>query len=64
MPTAYQHFPKTTPDKAFNSRTFAYNLHSYLIMLQDDVALIKKVGLDSYKFSISWSRILPGTLVQ
>ncbi|CAI9783413.1 unnamed protein product [Fraxinus pennsylvanica] len=27
---------------------------------RDDVALIKKVGLDSYKFSISWSRILPG----
>ncbi|CAA2982311.1 beta-glucosidase-like [Olea europaea subsp. europaea] len=29
-------------------------------MFRDDVALIKKVGLDSYKFSISWSRILPG----
>ncbi|KAL2503239.1 Beta-glucosidase 15 [Forsythia ovata] len=25
-----------------------------------DVALMKKVGLNSYRFSISWSRILPG----
>ncbi|XP_022893284.1 beta-glucosidase-like isoform X2 [Olea europaea var. sylvestris] len=27
---------------------------------KEDVALIKKVGLDSYRFSISWPRILPG----
>ncbi|XP_022893296.1 beta-glucosidase 24-like isoform X2 [Olea europaea var. sylvestris] len=27
---------------------------------KDDVALMKEVGLDSYRFSISWSRILPG----
>ncbi|KAK6139733.1 hypothetical protein DH2020_026526 [Rehmannia glutinosa] len=26
---------------------------------QEDVALMKKLGLDTYRFSISWSRILP-----
>ncbi|CAI9759032.1 unnamed protein product [Fraxinus pennsylvanica] len=29
-------------------------------MFKEDVALMKEVGLDSYRFSISWSRILPG----
>lgn len=29
-------------------------------MSQEDVALIKKVGFDSYRFSIAWTRILPG----
>ncbi|KAL2503263.1 Beta-glucosidase 17 [Forsythia ovata] len=28
--------------------------------LKEDVALIKKLGLDSYRFSIAWTRILPG----
>ncbi|XP_022893289.1 beta-glucosidase-like [Olea europaea var. sylvestris] len=28
-------------------------------MFKEDVALTKKVGLNSYRFSISWSRILP-----
>ncbi|KAG8376372.1 hypothetical protein BUALT_Bualt09G0056600 [Buddleja alternifolia] len=27
---------------------------------KDDVKLMKKLGLDSYRFSISWNRILPG----
>ncbi|PQQ13833.1 beta-glucosidase 12-like [Prunus yedoensis var. nudiflora] len=30
---------------------------------KEDVAMMKDMGLDSYRFSISWSRILPkGTL--
>ncbi|CAI9783390.1 unnamed protein product [Fraxinus pennsylvanica] len=29
-------------------------------LLKDDVDLMKKVGLDSYRFSIAWTRILPG----
>ncbi|KAK4396691.1 Oleuropein beta-glucosidase [Sesamum angolense] len=27
---------------------------------KEDVSLMKKLGLDAYRFSISWSRILPG----
>ncbi|KAK6147445.1 hypothetical protein DH2020_018357 [Rehmannia glutinosa] len=27
---------------------------------KDDVALMKKLGIDAYRFSIAWSRILPG----
>ena len=26
---------------------------------RDDVALMKRLGLDAYRFSISWSRVLP-----
>ncbi|CAI9759034.1 unnamed protein product [Fraxinus pennsylvanica] len=29
-------------------------------MFEEDAALMKKVGLNSYRFSISWSKILPG----
>ncbi|CAI9776933.1 unnamed protein product [Fraxinus pennsylvanica] len=29
-------------------------------MFREDVALMKKLGLNSYRFSIAWSRILPG----
>lgn len=28
-------------------------------MLQEDVHLVKKIGLDSFRFSISWSRLFP-----
>lgn len=31
----------------------------HYIRYADDVALMKKMGLDAYRFSISWSRILP-----
>ncbi|CAI9783391.1 unnamed protein product [Fraxinus pennsylvanica] len=41
-------FPK---DFVFGAATSAY---------QDDVDLMKKLGLDSYRFSIAWTRILPG----
>ncbi|CAI9760955.1 unnamed protein product [Fraxinus pennsylvanica] len=30
-------------------------------MFREDVALMKKLGLNSYRFSIAWPRILPGT---
>lgn len=32
-----------------------------LTIYQDDVQLLKELGADAYRFSISWSRILPGT---
>lgn len=27
--------------------------------IQEDVAMMKDIGFDAYRFSISWSRILP-----
>ena len=27
--------------------------------MQEDVAILKKMGFDAYRFSISWSRVLP-----
>jgi len=29
--------------------------------LQEDVDLMKSLNFDAYRFSISWSRIFPGT---
>ncbi|KAJ0478957.1 putative beta-glucosidase [Helianthus annuus] len=29
---------------------------------QDDVQLLKKMGVNYFRFSISWSRILPGEI--
>ena len=28
-------------------------------MIQEDVEIMKKMGLDAYRFSISWPRVLP-----
>ena len=32
----------------------------YTFLFQEDIALMKEIGLDSFRFSISWSRVLPG----
>ena len=29
-------------------------------ILQEDIAMMKRMGFNSYRFSISWPRILPG----
>jgi len=44
------------------ARGQAYGTTSATIILED-VKLLKEMGMDAYRFSISWSRILPkGTL--
>src|SRR5437868_5105076 len=48
-----------TPGKTFNGDTGDVaddHYHRY----KDDVALMQQLGLNSYRFSISWPRILPG----
>lgn len=30
--------------------------------VQEDVGIMKEMGLDAYRFSISWSRVLPSKL--
>jgi beta-glucosidase/6-phospho-beta-glucosidase/beta-galactosidase len=34
------------------------------MFLQEDVQIIKKMGFDFYRFSISWPRILPSKKTQ
>jgi len=39
-----------------------YNITNILNLLpQEDVGIMKDQNMDSYRFSISWSRILPST---
>jgi beta-glucosidase len=33
--------------------------YSHPEKLQEDVHMMKEMGMDAYRFSISWSRILP-----
>lgn len=39
-----------------------YLKKSVSILEQEDVNLMKSLNFDAYRFSISWSRIFPGTL--
>lgn len=32
-------------------------------ILQEDVGIMVEMGLDAYRFSISWSRVLPGKII-
>ncbi|KAJ8983484.1 hypothetical protein NQ317_014943 [Molorchus minor] len=56
--TIWDHFVHTFPDKISDGSTpdvAADSYHKY----KEDVALIKAMGLDYYRLSIAWSRILP-----
>lgn len=33
----------------------------FIMLVQEDIELIAKLGFKAYRFSISWSRIFPGT---
>jgi len=37
---------------------------AYLEFLQEDVQLMANMGLEAYRFSISWSRLIPGEIVK
>lgn len=39
---------------------FVYYFYFEQTILQEDVSIMKDIGFDAYRFSISWSRILPG----
>ena len=41
------------------SSSFVY-LNFMVVVFQDDIQLMKNMGMDAYRFSISWSRIFPG----
>ncbi|KAL2481968.1 Beta-glucosidase 17 [Abeliophyllum distichum] len=52
-------FSMRTPGKIDGGTNGCVAIDQYNLW-KEDVALIKKVGLDSYRFSIAWSRLLPG----
>ncbi|KAJ9556443.1 hypothetical protein OSB04_011057 [Centaurea solstitialis] len=52
-------FTLRNPDKISGDANACVTVDSYSKM-KEDVQLLKKIGVNSYRFSISWSRILPG----
>ena len=55
------------PGKTFNGETPAVACDSYHRFFDRDLESLKNLGVDSYRMSISWSRVLPegiGTLNQ
>lgn len=52
-------FTLRNPDKITGGANACVTVDSYSRM-KEDVQLLKKIGVNSYRFSISWSRILPG----
>ncbi|KVH91137.1 Glycoside hydrolase, catalytic domain-containing protein [Cynara cardunculus var. scolymus] len=52
-------FTLRNPDKIAGGANACVTVDSYSRM-KEDVQLLKKMGLNSFRFSISWSRILPG----
>ena len=47
-----------TPDHVVNGETGDVAVDHYH-RYQEDVALMKELGLDAYRFSVAWSRVLP-----
>ncbi|CAA2994499.1 beta-glucosidase-like [Olea europaea subsp. europaea] len=52
-------FTQRTPGYIDNGSNGCVAIDQYNLW-KEDVALLKKVGLSSYRFSISWTRVLPG----
>lgn len=53
-------------DKNYIKKDF-YVLNKYIAeesiwLWQEDVGIMKEMGMDAYRFSISWSRILPSKI--
>ncbi|CDP15637.1 unnamed protein product [Coffea canephora] len=58
-PSIWDKFTEQRPDKVVdgsNGNVAIDQYHRY----KEDVQMMKKIGLDAYRFSISWPRVLPG----
>ncbi|KAL1560520.1 beta-glucosidase 13-like [Salvia divinorum] len=53
----WDHFTHTYPDRS--SGDVAVDSY-HLEKLKEDLKLLKDMGVDAYRFSITWPRILPG----
>nr|XP_027191146.1 cyanogenic beta-glucosidase-like [Cicer arietinum] len=57
-PSVWDTFTHKYPEKIKDGSNGDVSLDTYH-RYKEDVAMIKDMNLDSYRFSISWSRILP-----
>ncbi|XP_050368855.1 beta-glucosidase 24-like [Argentina anserina] len=61
-PSVWDEFVKIFPERIVDRSTMSTTIDSYK-RYKEDVKAIKALGVDSYRFSISWTRLLPkGTL--
>nr|WNF20695.1 strictosidine beta-d-glucosidase 2 [Mitragyna speciosa] len=58
-PSIWDTFTEQTPDKVMDGSNGNVAINQYYLY-KEDVKLMKKIGLDAYRFSISWPRVLPG----
>ncbi|CDP06798.1 unnamed protein product [Coffea canephora] len=58
-PSSWDAFTQKTPGKANEGENANVACYSYKLF-KEDVKIVKNIGLDSYRFSISWTRVLPG----
>ncbi|KAK6150151.1 hypothetical protein DH2020_017676 [Rehmannia glutinosa] len=58
-PTMWDNFTHKYPEKVKDHTNADVAIDSYHLY-KEDVQLLKNMGVDAYKFSISWARILPG----
>ncbi|CAH1098962.1 unnamed protein product [Psylliodes chrysocephalus] len=56
--TIWEHFAHTFPERIIDRSTPDIACDSYN-KYKEDVALVKAMGLDHYRLSIAWSRVLP-----
>ncbi|XP_038879842.1 cyanogenic beta-glucosidase-like [Benincasa hispida] len=57
-PSIWDNFTHQHPEKIYDHSNGDVALDQYH-RYKEDVALMKKIGFDAYRFSISWSRVLP-----
>ncbi|XP_021808278.1 beta-glucosidase 24-like [Prunus avium] len=61
-PSVWDHFIEKNPEIIYDHSNLLTAIDSYK-RYKEDVKAVKDLGVDSYRFSISWTRILPnGTL--
>jgi hypothetical protein len=61
-PSIWDNYCHKYPDRIQDKSNGDVAMDSYH-MYKDDVKMLKKMGMDAYRFSISWSRIIPdGTI--
>ncbi|XLT32733.1 hypothetical protein HN873_064025 [Arachis hypogaea] len=58
-PSIWDTFTKKYPNKIKDESSGEIAVDSYH-RFKEDVQIMKELGFDAYRFSISWSRILPG----